>query len=52
VFQPFLIYLLIAGVYFLLCFPLSWWSRVLERRIGVWRRTPALLAAAAPVVSA
>lgn len=52
VFQPFLIYLLIAGLYFLLCFPLSWWSRVLERRIGVWRRAPAILAAAAPVVSA
>jgi polar amino acid transport system permease protein len=52
VFQPFLIYLLIAGLYFLLCFPLSWWSRVLERRIGVWRRTPAILGAAAPVVSA
>lgn len=52
VFQPFLIYLLIAGIYFLMCFPLSWWSRVLERRTGAWRRSPAGLAAAAPVVSA
>jgi polar amino acid transport system permease protein len=52
VFQPFLIYLLVAGIYFLLCFPLSWWSRVLERRTGVWRRRPATLATAAPVVSA
>ena len=51
VFQPFLIYLLIAGIYFLLCFPLSWWSRVLERRIG-GRRRPAALVAAVPVVSA
>lgn len=49
VFEPFLIYLLIAGVYFLLCFPLSWWSRLLERRTGAWRRRPAGLA---PVVSA
>jgi polar amino acid transport system permease protein len=52
VFQPFLIYLLIAGIYFLLCFPLSWWSRALERRSGHWRRRPAGLAAAVPVVSA
>lgn len=51
VFEPFIIYLLIAGIYFLLCFPLSRWSRVLERRAGAWRRRPAL-AAAVPVVSA
>jgi len=52
VFQPFLIYLLIAAIYFLLCFPLSWWSRVLERRTGAWRRRPADLSIAIPVVSA
>ena len=52
VFQPFLIYLLIAGIYFLLCYPLSRWSRVLERRTGAWRRRPTMLATAAPVVSA
>lgn len=52
VFQPFLIYLLIAGVYFAMCFPLSWWSRVLERRAGAWRRRPDALAVATPVVSA
>ena len=52
VFQPFLIYLLIAAIYFLLCFPLSWWSRVLERRVGGWRRRPAGLAMAVPAVSA
>ena len=31
-FQPFLIYVLVALGYFVLCFPLSQWSRVLERR--------------------
>lgn len=51
-FQPFLIYLLIAGIYFLLCFPLSWWSRVLERRAGAWRRRPVGLVTGVPVVSA
>ena len=55
VFQPFLVYLLVAGIYFLLCFPLSWWSRRLERHAGHWRRRPAGLAAAlapAPVAGA
>ncbi|WP_442968653.1 amino acid ABC transporter permease [Ramlibacter sp.] len=37
-FQPFLIYMLVAGLYFLLCFPLSWWSRQLERRLLVAHR--------------
>lgn len=31
-FQPFAVYLTVAGLYFLLCFPLTQWSRVLERR--------------------
>lgn len=52
VFQPFLIYLLIAAIYFLMCFPLSWWSRVLERRIGAAHRRRDMLAVGAPVVSA
>ncbi len=52
VFQPFLIYLLIAAIYFAMCFPLSWLNRVLERRTGGWRRRPAALTAAIPVVSA
>lgn len=30
-FQPFLVYSLAAVIYFCLCFPLSWWSRKLER---------------------
>ena len=33
-FQPFLIYVLVALGYFALCFPLSQWSRVLERRVA------------------
>jgi polar amino acid transport system permease protein len=37
-FEPFLIYMLVAGFYFLLCFPLSWWSRQLERRLQVAHR--------------
>ena len=49
-FEPFAIYALIALMYFALCFPLSRWSRVLERRTGAWRRRPAELASAAPLV--
>ena len=45
-FQPFLIYLLVALGYFALCFPLSQWSRVLERR-AARGRAPAWQAAAA-----
>ncbi len=33
IFQPFLIYVLIAAVYFALCYPLSAWSRRLEMRL-------------------
>lgn len=32
IFQPFLVYLLIAVFYFAMCYPLSAWSRKLERR--------------------
>jgi polar amino acid transport system permease protein len=32
VFEPFLIYLIIAAIYFALCYPLSRWSLRLERR--------------------
>ncbi|HSH90965.1 MAG TPA: amino acid ABC transporter permease [Ramlibacter sp.] len=35
IFEPFLVYMLVAGLYFCLCFPLSWWSRQLERRLMV-----------------
>ena len=40
-FQPFLIYMLVALGYFAMCYPLSRWSRTLERRAGSWRRRPA-----------
>lgn len=33
IFQPFLVYLLIAVFYFAMCYPLSAWSRKLERRL-------------------
>ncbi|MBB5214636.1 amino acid ABC transporter permease [Parapusillimonas granuli] len=33
IFQPFLIYLLIAAIYFAMCYPLSAWSRKLEGRL-------------------
>lgn len=32
-FQPFLVYGCVALVYFVLCFPISWWSRRLEQRL-------------------
>jgi polar amino acid transport system permease protein len=34
VFEPFLVYLVIAAIYFALCYPLSHWSQRLERRVG------------------
>lgn len=37
-FEPFVVYMLVAGLYFTLCFPLSWWSRQLERRLVVAHR--------------
>ena len=32
-FQPFTVYMTVAALYFLLCFPLTQWSRILERRL-------------------
>lgn len=37
-FQPFLIFTLVALFYFALCYPLSLWSRSLERKLNVGRR--------------
>ncbi|SFC78663.1 polar amino acid transport system permease protein [Polaromonas sp. OV174] len=37
-FEPFVVYMLVAGLYFLLCFPLSWWARKLENRLLVGRK--------------
>lgn len=36
-FEPFLVYMLVAGLYFLLCFPLSWWARKLENKLLIGR---------------
>lgn len=36
-FRSFLVYGLVALIYFALCFPLSWFSRRLERRLNVTR---------------
>ena len=36
-FRPFAVYLTVAALYFLLCFPLTQWSRRLERRLHVAR---------------
>lgn len=32
-FRPFLVFAIVSAIYFALCFPLSWWSRRLERRL-------------------
>jgi polar amino acid transport system permease protein len=36
-FRPFLVYSLVALIYFALCFPLSWYSHRLERQLNVAR---------------
>lgn len=40
IFQPFLIYILVAILYFAMCYPLSAWSRKLERKLQVGLRVP------------
>jgi polar amino acid transport system permease protein len=37
-FQPFLVYVLVAAIYFCMCYPLSRWSRALERKLNVAHR--------------
>lgn len=37
-FEPFLVFGIAALLYFLLCYPLSYWSRSLERKLNVGRR--------------
>lgn len=37
-FEPFPIFLIVAAFYFAICFPLSMWSRSLERKLNVGRR--------------
>lgn len=38
IFEPFTIFIVVALFYFAICFPLSLWSRVLEREMNVGRR--------------
>ncbi|ONG51771.1 amino acid ABC transporter permease [Pseudoroseomonas deserti] len=38
IFQPFMVFVTVAVFYFIICFPLSAWSRGLERRLNVGRR--------------
>lgn len=38
IFEPFPIFILVACFYFAICFPLSVWSRSLERKLNVSRR--------------
>lgn len=37
-FQPLIVYVLVACLYFVMCWPLSLWSRRLERKLNVGRR--------------
>lgn len=36
-FRPFVVFLFVAAIYFSLCYPLTTWSRLLERRLNVAR---------------
>lgn len=47
-FRPFLIFSLVAAIYFILCWPLSWASRRLERRLAQDVRNVAAKPVAAP----
>jgi polar amino acid transport system permease protein len=37
-FQPFVVFTIVAALYFIMCFPLAWWSRKLEDRLNVSNR--------------
>lgn len=37
-FQPFQVFILVAALYFAMCFPLAWWSRKLENRLNAANR--------------
>lgn len=38
IFQPFTVFIIVACFYFIICYPLSAWSRSLERKLNVGRR--------------
>ncbi|WGD30183.1 amino acid ABC transporter permease [Ancylobacter sp. WKF20] len=37
IFEPFTVFMVVAAIYFAICFPLSTWSRRLERKLNVGR---------------
>ncbi|WP_253188570.1 hypothetical protein [Rhodobacter sp. 24-YEA-8] len=37
-FQPFVIFSVVALLYFCMCYPLAWWSRKLEDKLNVAHR--------------
>jgi polar amino acid transport system permease protein len=37
-FQPFITYFVIGAMYFVICYPLSWWSHKLEKKLNVANR--------------
>jgi polar amino acid transport system permease protein len=41
IFDPLPVFLSVAVIYFILCYPLSWWSQRIENRLGVHVRVPA-----------
>lgn len=41
IFDPLPVFLSVAVIYFILCYPLSWWSQRIENRLGVRVRVPA-----------
>ncbi len=41
IFDPLPVFLSVAVIYFILCYPLSWWSQRIENRLGVQVRVPA-----------
>jgi polar amino acid transport system permease protein len=38
IYEPFTVFMIVALIYFAICFPLSTWSRRLERKLNVGRR--------------
>ena len=36
-YKPFAVYITVAAIYFAMCFPLSQWSRSIERKLDVAR---------------
>ena len=38
IFEPFTVFIIVAAFYFAICYPLSAWSRRLERKLNVGRR--------------